>query len=56
VIEPDDVARHVLRSLERGRGETFIPRWYRLFPLLQTLAPGLVGRFAARPAYRNRPN
>jgi uncharacterized protein len=56
VIEPEDVARHVLRSLERGRGETFVPRWYRAFPLLQTLAPGLVARFAARPAYRDRPN
>jgi short-subunit dehydrogenase len=56
VVEPEDVARHVLRSLERGRGETFVPRWYRVFPLLQNVAPGLVARLAARPAYRDRPN
>ena len=55
VIEPEDVARHVVRSLERGRGETFVPGWFRLFPLLQTLAPGLVGRFASRSGYRDRP-
>jgi uncharacterized protein len=52
VIEPEDVARHVMRSLGRGRGETYVPAWYRVFPLLQTLAPGLVGRFAARSGYR----
>jgi NAD(P)-dependent dehydrogenase (short-subunit alcohol dehydrogenase family) len=57
VIEPEDVARHVLRSLERGRGgETFVPRWYRIFALVQALAPGLVVRAAARPAYRERRN
>ena len=52
VIEPEDVARHVMRSLERGRGETYVPAWYRLFPLLQDLAPALVGRFAGRSGYR----
>ena len=46
------VARHVMRSLGRGRGETYVPAWYRLFPLLQDLAPGLVGRFAGRSGYR----
>jgi len=54
VIEPEDVARHVLRSLERGRGETYVPAWFRVFPLLQALAPGLVRRFAPRSAYRKR--
>jgi NAD(P)-dependent dehydrogenase (short-subunit alcohol dehydrogenase family) len=54
VIEPEAVARHVMRSLERGQGETYVPAWYRLFPLLQNLAPGLVGRFAGRSGYRSR--
>jgi short-subunit dehydrogenase len=54
VIEPEAVAEHVVRSLERGRGETFVPRWYRVFPLVQALAPGLVGRVGARSGYRRR--
>ena len=43
---------HVMRSLEHVRGETYVPAWYRVFPLIQTLAPGLVGRFAAKSGYR----
>jgi short-subunit dehydrogenase len=54
VIGPDDVARHVLRALERGPGETFVPGWYRLFALAQAIAPGLVARAAARSGYRRR--
>jgi uncharacterized protein len=54
VIEPEDVARHVVRLLERGPGETYVPRWFRVFPLAQALAPGLVRRLAPRSAYRNR--
>jgi short-subunit dehydrogenase len=55
VIEPEDVARHVLRALERGRpSETYVPRWFRVFPLAQALAPGLVRRLAPRSAYRSR--
>lgn len=52
VIEPEDVARHVVTALERGRGETFVPGWYRVFPLVQALAPGLFARIAARSGYR----
>jgi hypothetical protein len=54
VIEPEDVARHVLRSLERGPSESYVPRWYRVFPIVQALAPGLVRRLAPRSAYRRR--
>ena len=54
VIEPEDVARHVIRSLELGRGETYVPAWYRVFPLLQALVPGIVGRFAGKSGYRGR--
>ena len=52
MIEPEDVARHVLTALERRRGEIFVPAWYRVFPLAQTLAPGLFARLAARSGYR----
>lgn len=52
VVGPDHVAKHVLKVIERDRRETFVPRWYRLAPIAQALAPGLVARFAARSGYR----
>jgi short-subunit dehydrogenase len=52
VIGPDDVARHVLRVLERDRRETFVPGWYRAFAVAQALVPGLVARAGARSGYR----
>lgn len=55
VIEPEDVARHVVRVLERGPSETYVPAWYRLFPVVQAVAPGLVRRLAPKSAYRKRP-
>jgi uncharacterized protein len=54
VIGPDDVARHVLRVLDRNRRETFVPSWYRAAALVQAFAPGLVSRFASRSGYRPR--
>jgi uncharacterized protein len=54
VIGPEQVAEQVLRSLARGRGETFVPRWYRILPLVQAIAPGLMARLAARSGYRRR--
>jgi short-subunit dehydrogenase len=55
VIGPEDVARHVLRVLERDRRETFVPAWYRIAAVGQALAPGLVARFLAGPGRRRRP-
>ncbi|HET9506685.1 MAG TPA: SDR family NAD(P)-dependent oxidoreductase [Gaiellaceae bacterium] len=52
VIGPDDVAAHLLRVVERNRGESFVPRWYRLFAIAQALSPALVARLAARSGYR----
>ena len=54
VIGPGDVARHVVRVLERGKRETFVPGWYRAFALAQALTPGLVARVAARSGSRRR--
>ena len=54
VIEPDDVARHVLQVLDRDKRETFVPRVYRLAALVQALAPGLVARAGARSGYRTQ--
>lgn len=52
VVAPDDVAEHVLRVLDRGRTETFVPGWYRAAAVAQALAPGLVARALAREGKR----
>lgn len=52
VIEPDAVAAHVVRAVERDRIETFVPWWYRAAAIAQGVAPGLVARLLARPRSR----
>jgi uncharacterized protein len=52
VVGPEHVARHVVKSVEHDRRETFVPRWYRLAALAQALVPGLVARLSARGGYR----
>jgi short-subunit dehydrogenase len=54
VVEPEHVARHVLKAVERDKRETFVPRWYRVAAVAQGLVPGIVARFAARAGYRPR--
>ena len=44
VVGPKDIARHILDSLERGRGETSVPRYYGLAGALQALAPNVFAR------------
>jgi short-subunit dehydrogenase len=52
VVEPDDVARHVVNVIEHDKRETFVPRWYRLAALAQSLAPGVMARIAIRAGRR----
>lgn len=52
VIGPADIARHVVDSIERGRGETMVPRYYGVASMLQALAPNLLARLLSRQ--RNR--
>jgi NAD(P)-dependent dehydrogenase (short-subunit alcohol dehydrogenase family) len=52
VIAPEAVAGHIVGLIGHGPSETFIPRFYRVFSLLQALLPGTVGRVAARSGYR----
>jgi short-subunit dehydrogenase len=52
VIGPDRVATHVLDSLDRGRGETSVPRYYAVASVLQALAPNLLTRVLARSTRR----
>jgi short-subunit dehydrogenase len=55
VIEPDAVARHVVDVLEHDRGETFVPRVYRIAAVAQAVAPRLVAWAGARSGYRRKP-
>jgi uncharacterized protein len=48
VLEPEDIAAHVVGSIGKGARETTIPRFYRLPGILQALAPNLVARLVAR--------
>jgi hypothetical protein len=44
VIGPEDVAVHVLRSLEDGRGETTVPWYYGPVAPLQDAMPNVFTR------------
>ena len=48
VIEPEEVANRIVGAVASGRGEVFVPRYYRIATLAQTLAPGLVARAGKR--------
>jgi NAD(P)-dependent dehydrogenase (short-subunit alcohol dehydrogenase family) len=50
VIGPEKIAEHVVASVERGRGETTVPRYYALASVVQALFPNLLARVLARPA------
>jgi hypothetical protein len=39
----------VIASLDRGRGETTVPRLYRAAAVVQALAPNLFSRLASSP-------
>ena len=54
VIAPEHVADRVAKAIADGDREVFVPAWYRVFALAQTLTPGLVARVAARSGYRRR--
>lgn len=50
VIGPEKIADHVLTSIERGRGETTVPRYYAVASVVQALAPNVLARILARSA------
>ena len=52
VIEPEDVARAIVRSVERDRREVYVPWWYRLPAVAQAVAPGLLARALSRHGYK----
>lgn len=48
VIEPDDVAKAVLRAIDRNRRELHVPAYYRVGTVAQALTPGIVARAGGR--------
>lgn len=44
VMQPDYVAQRIIRGLDRGRTEIFVPAWYRPAAWAQAAAPGLLTR------------
>jgi uncharacterized protein len=48
IVRPPLVAARILEAVEKGRGEIFVPRWYRPAAWLQALAPGFVAGVRAR--------
>ncbi len=50
VIGPERIAEHVVTSVERGRGETTVPRYYAIASVVQALFPNLLARLLARLA------
>ena len=52
VIEPQLVAERIVKAVESGKRELYVPRWYRVFGLVQALLPALSARLSARSGYR----
>jgi short-subunit dehydrogenase len=53
VIQPPQVAEAVLRAVEKGKREVTVPWFpYRPISILQSLAPGVIARFAGMSDYR----
>ena len=48
VVDPAFVGARIVDAVERGQRELFVPRWSRLFALVQALAPTLIARISQR--------
>ena len=53
VVGPETIAAHVVASIERGRGETSVPRWYGVGGAVQGVAPNLLARALSRAGRRS---
>jgi short-subunit dehydrogenase len=47
-VEPEVVARAIVRAIERDRAEIWIPRWVRIASVVRAVSPGAYRRLAAR--------
>jgi NAD(P)-dependent dehydrogenase (short-subunit alcohol dehydrogenase family) len=48
VVGPERIAAHILDSVERGRGETTVPRYYAAAGILQAVIPNVFARVLSR--------
>jgi short-subunit dehydrogenase len=53
VLVPEQVAEHVLASLDRGKGETTVPWFYAPLGVLQALMPNVLARLLAGTGRRS---
>jgi len=54
VVGPERIAAHILDSVERGRGETTVPRYYSAAGILQAVIPNVFARVLSRAGRRTR--
>jgi uncharacterized protein len=54
VIGPEKIAEHIVASVERGRGETTVPRYYAIAGVLQALLPNVLARVLGRSGRSSR--
>jgi NAD(P)-dependent dehydrogenase (short-subunit alcohol dehydrogenase family) len=54
VVGPERIAAHIVASVENGRGETTVPRYYALGGVAQALLPNLLARMLARQGKGSR--
>ena len=54
VVGPVRVAEHIVASVERGRGESTVPRYYAVAAAAQALLPNVLARMLARSGRRTR--
>lgn len=54
IVEPEYVARKIVRAVERNRPEIFVPGWYRVPAVAQWIAPGAVSRLMGRRRWARR--
>lgn len=48
ILEADDIARAVIRAIDRNRREVHVPGYYRVATLAQALTPAIVARVGGR--------
>jgi NAD(P)-dependent dehydrogenase (short-subunit alcohol dehydrogenase family) len=48
VVGPEKIAAHVVDSIDHGRGETTVPRYYAIPGIVQALFPNVVARLLGR--------
>jgi short-subunit dehydrogenase len=48
VLQPERIAKTIVRAVERDRAEVVVPRYLRVAGAIQAVAPGTIARLATR--------